>query len=257
MLELLTLMVASLLAGFIDAVVGGGGLVAVPALFGVYPQAPPATLLGTNKAAAIWGTALAARQYARRVSLRWSALIPACVVTFGGGFLGAWVVTMVSPDGLRKVLPFVLLVVLMYTLAKKEFGHTHEPGHTALTERWLIGAIGLVVGFYDGFFGPGCGSFFIFLLVRWLGYDFLTASSNAKVLNTATNLAALILFALKGHVWWHTALPMALANMMGSVAGAHMSLKHGTHFVRITFIVVVSLLILKTAWDAWLRTYFL
>jgi uncharacterized protein len=111
----------------------------------------------------------------------------------------------------------------------------------------------LMVGFYDGFFGPGTGSFFVFLMVRWLGYDFLNASASAKLLNTATNLAALLLFALKGHVWWHLALPMAVANIIGSLLGTHLALKHGTGFVRTVFIGVVSALILKTAYDAFMR----
>jgi uncharacterized membrane protein YfcA len=113
--------------------------------------------------------------------------------------------------------------------------------------------MGLMVGFYDGFFGPGTGSFFVFLMVRWLGYDFLNASASAKLLNTATNLAALLLFALKGHVWWHLALPMAVANIIGSLLGTHLALKHGTGFVRTVFIGVVSALILKTAYDAFMR----
>jgi uncharacterized membrane protein YfcA len=113
--------------------------------------------------------------------------------------------------------------------------------------------IGALVGFYDGFFGPGTGSFFVFLIVRILGYDFLNASAAAKLLNTATNFAALILFAYKGYVWWHFAVVMALANVAGSLMGTHMALKHGTGFVRSAFILVVSALICKTAYDAFLR----
>jgi uncharacterized membrane protein YfcA len=123
---------------------------------------------------------------------------------------------------------------------------------------WILAAlvailIGALIGFYDGFFGPGTGSFFVFLLVRLLGYDFLHASASAKLLNTASNLAALSLFAMTGHVWWHLVLAMAVANMVGSMAGTHLALKHGTGFVRIGFLVVVSALIVKTGWDAFLR----
>jgi uncharacterized membrane protein YfcA len=122
-----------------------------------------------------------------------------------------------------------------------------------MREAGLASGIGAVVGFYDGFFGPGTGSFFVFLFVRLLGYDFLHASASAKLLNTATNLAALVLFTLKGHVWWHFALVMALANVLGSLAGTHLALKHGTGFVRKVFIVVVTALIFKTGYDAFLR----
>ena len=110
-----------------------------------------------------------------------------------------------------------------------------------------------MIGFYDGFFGPGTGSFLVFLFVRWLGYDFLNASASAKLINTATNLAALLLFAFKGYVWWHIALTLAVANVLGSLLGTHMALKHGAGFVRVVFIVVVSALILKTGSDAFLR----
>ena len=118
---------------------------------------------------------------------------------------------------------------------------------------WAICSIGLVLGFYDGFFGPGTGSFLVFALVRFLGYDFLNASASAKLLNVATNLAALILFSLKGHVWWHMALPMALANIAGSLLGTRLALKHGTGFVRVMFLLVVSALICKTSYDAFFK----
>lgn len=244
---------ASLLAGFVDAIVGGGGLVLVPALFATFPNTHPATLFGVNKSASVWGTAIATAQYSRRVQMRWQALLPAAAAGFAGSFAGAWVVTVISPEFLRKLLPFVLVAVLGYTLAKKELGKHHTPTLTGRTEMAMASAIGLVIGFYDGFFGPGTGSFFVFLFVRLLGYDFLNASASAKLLNTATNLAALILFALKGHVWWHFALALAVANVLGSVIGTHMALKHGTGFVRVVFIGVVSALILKTGYDAFLR----
>ncbi|HEX2013350.1 MAG TPA: TSUP family transporter [Roseateles sp.] len=253
MLELVTVALASLLAGFVDAVVGGGGLVLVPALFSVFPTAPPATLFGTNKGGAIWGTAWSLVQFARRVTLPWHALAPAAGAALAGSFLGAWTVTQVDPSGLRKALPLILLAVLVYTLARKDLGRTHAPRHQGTMEALLASGIGLVVGFYDGFFGPGTGSFFVFLFVRLLGFDFLHASASAKLLNTATNGAALLLFALKGHVWWQIAAVMAVTNVLGSLLGTRLALKHGAGFVRGMFVLVVSALILKTGWDAFLR----
>jgi uncharacterized membrane protein YfcA len=252
-MELIFVTGASLLAGFVDSIVGGGGLILVPALFAAFPTTHPATLFGINKGASICGTAVATAQYARRVDMRWAALLPAALVGFAGSFAGAWLVTEISPQFLRKVLPVVLLGVLLYTLAKKELGQHHAPRFSGRTEVLAACCIGLVLGFYDGFFGPGTGSFFVFLFVRWLGYDFLNASASAKLLNTATNLAALLLFAYKGHVWWHFALTMAIANVLGSVLGTHMALKHGAAFVRVVFIFVVSTLILKTGYDAFIR----
>lgn len=252
-MELLLVSLASVLAGFVDAIVGGGGLILVPALFAVFPTTHPATLFGVNKGASVWGTGIAALQYSRRVEMNWGTLLPAAAAGFTGAFLGAWTVTVISPEFLRKLLPFVLLAVLMYTLARKDMGRDHAPRLDGRTQTYVACGIGAVLGFYDGFFGPGTGSFFVFLFVRALGYDFLNASAAAKLLNTATNLAALILFAAKGHVWWHYALAMAVCNVAGSLMGTHLALKHGAGFVRVVFIFVVSALILKTGYDAFLR----
>ena len=244
---------ASLLAGFVDSIVGGGGLVLVPALFAAFASAHPATLLGVNKSASLWGTAVATVQYARRVHMPWRTLLPAGLVALASSFAGAWLVTVVSPEFLRKVLPFVLLAVLAYTLMKKELGREHAPRLRGWREAAVASAIGLVLGFYDGFFGPGAGSLLVFLFVRLLGYDFLHASASAKLLNSCSNLAALSLFAFKGHIWWHYALALALANVIGSLLGARLALKHGSGFVRAVFVLVVSALILRTAYDAFWR----
>jgi uncharacterized membrane protein YfcA len=180
-------------------------------------------------------------------------LLPAALAGLAGGFTGAWCVTVISADFLRKGLPLVLLVVLAYTLARKDLGREHAPRLAPGPERLAAMAIGLAIGFYDGFFGPGTGSFFIFLFVRVLGYDFLHASAAAKLLNVATNAAALTLFAVKGHVWWHYAVALALANIAGSLLGTRLALRHGAGFVRGMFILVVSALIFKTGYDAFLR----
>ena len=252
-MELALICLASLLAGGIDSIVGGGGLILVPALFAVYPSAAPATLFGTNKSASVWGTSIATVQYARRVQMRWAVMLPAAGAALVGAFIGAWVVTLIDPSFLRRLLPFILLAVLLYTLAKKDLGRTHAPRHAQGRETLVACAIGAVIGWYDGFFGPGTGSFFIFLFVRLLGYDFLNASASAKLLNVATNVAAIALFAMKGHVWWQIGLVMAVANVAGSLIGTRLALKHGAGFVRGVFIVVVSALILKTGYDAFLR----
>lgn len=252
-MDLLIVSLASLAAGFVDSIVGGGGLILVPALFAVFPTTHPATLFGINKGASVWGTAVATAQYARRVHLRWAALLPAAAAGFIGALTGAWLVTVISPDFLRKALPFVLLAVLLYTVLKKELGRHHAPRFTGGAETAVVCGIGAMLGFYDGFFGPGTGSFLVFLFVRWLGYDFLNASASAKLINTATNVAALALFAYKGLVWWHFALTMAVANVAGSLLGARLALKHGAGFVRLVFIGVVSALILKTGFDAFLK----
>ncbi len=250
---MLLLALASLLAGFVDSIVGGGGLILLPAMFAIFPNAQPASLFGLNKSASVWGTSIAAIQYSRRVTLNWHALLPAALTGLVGSFVGAWAVTLLSADFLRKLLPAVLVAVLVYTLMKKELGRQHAPRLAPAAERLAACTLGAVIGFYDGFFGPGTGSFFVFLFVRWLGYDFLHASASAKILNTGTNLAALLLFSLKGHVWWHYALVLAIANVAGSLVGTRLALRHGAGFVRGIFLVVVSALILKTSYDAFLR----
>ena len=252
-MELALICLASLLAGGIDSIVGGGGLILVPALFAVYPSAAPATLFGTNKSASVWGTSIATVQYARRVQMRWAVLLPAAGAALVGSFIGAWVVTLIDPSFLRRLLPFILLAVLLYTLTKKDLGRVHAPHHDGRRELWLACSIGLVIGWYDGFFGPGTGSFFIFLFVRLLGYDFLNASASAKLLNVATNVSAIALFAAKGHIWWQVGAVLAVANVVGSLIGTRLALKHGAGFVRWVFIVVVGALILKTGYDAFLK----
>jgi uncharacterized membrane protein YfcA len=187
------------------------------------------------------------------VQVQWRVILPAAAVAMMGAFSGAWLVTQISPGFMRRALPFVLLGVLGYTLMRKDMGREHAPRFEGRAELWATCGVGIVIGFYDGFFGPGTGSFFVFVLVRWLGYDFLNASVAAKVLNLSSNAAALVLFGLKGHVWWHLALPLALANVAGSLLGTRMALKHGSGFVRSMFIVVVTALIAKTSYDAFMR----
>jgi len=249
MLDLLWVTLAAGLAGFVDAIVGGGGLILLPTLFAVHPSALPATLFGTNKAAAIGGTAWACSQYARRVTMNWGTLAPAAVTALLASFAGAWLVTMVPATGLRKALPLVLLVVLLYTLWRKDLGRVHAP-HLSPRREALRGLVlGALIGFYDGFFGPGTGSFLIFLFVRCYAWDFLRASAAAKVVNVSTNLAALAWFVPVGAIMAKVAAAMAVANLAGAWVGAHLAIKNGASFVRRVFIVVVSVLIARLVWD--------
>ena len=170
-----------------------------------------------------------------------------------GSLVGAWGATLVDPALFRKLLPVLLALLLLYTLAKKDLGRSHAPRFAGIQEAWIGASIGLIIGVYDGFFGPGTGSFLVFAYVRVMGYDFLHASAAAKLINVATNLSALTLFTLKGHVWWHMALAIGLANVIGSLIGTRLALKHGAGFVRGVFILVVLSLICKTGYDTWLK----
>lgn len=247
----IVLCLAALFAGGIDAVVGGGGLIQTPALFTVFPQTAPATLFGTNKLAGIFGTATAAYSLARRVSVAWNTAIPAAVAALILSFCGAYTVTKVPADFLRKLLPFILLFVAVYTFRKKDFGSVHAPAHSGTKEKLLAVVVGGGIGFYDGFFGPGTGSFLVFLFVRIFRFDFLSASAVAKVVNVACNFSALFWFGVSGHLLWLLGLTMAICNIFGSIIGARMAMRYGSGFVRQLFLVVVTLLICKTGFDAY------
>ena len=240
---------ASLFAGFIDAVVGGGGLIQVPALFTILPRELPATLFGTNKIASVFGTANAAIGYARRVRMPWRTVLPATVAAFVFSFLGALSVAWLPREVLRPTILILLIVAAAYTFWRKEFGVVHAPRHDGRTETLLAFGIGALAGFYDGFFGPGMGSFLILLLIRVFGFDFLHASAVAKIVNVATNVAAISYFAPSGYFIAAGALVMAVGNVSGSFFGTRMALRHGSAFVRKAFLLVVCALIVKFAWD--------
>ena len=250
--QLVVATLASAAAGFVNSIAGGGGLVSVPILLGLFPAAPPAALFGTNKAAMVCGTLQAAGSYSRHVRLPWGMLGPAIGAAVAGGLAGAWLVTLVSSDWLRPLLPVLLGLVLAHTLLHREAGRVHAPRLAPRSEATVGTAIAGGLGMYDGFFGPGTGSFLIHLFVRVLGFDFLHAVAAAKVLNAATNLGALATFVWTANVWWGFALPMAVANIAGSWAGSRLALRHGSAFVRTVFIAVVAALVLKTAYDAYL-----
>ncbi len=239
-------------AGLIDAVVGGGGLIQIPLLFSALPKELPATLFGTNKFAAVFGTAFAARNYARRVEMPWRTTLPAAMAAFAFSYLGAMAVSWL-PVKLLRPLIFVLLVgAAAYTYARKDFGSLHQPQHTGHQEFAYALSVGGAIGFYDGFFGPGTGSFLIFLFIRFFGFDFLHASAAAKVVNVATNVAALTFFVPNGYLLPVLAILMGAFNILGSLVGTHLALRHGNGFVRKLFLAVVIGLILKFAYDTFI-----
>ena len=248
MIDVALLVGAAFLAGLVDAVVGGGGLIQIPVLFSVFPREIPATLLGTSKLAGIFGTGAAAVNYARRVRVAWSAAAPAAAAAFALSFAGAYTVTKVPADFVRLLLPCVLVAVASFR--KKDFGSVHAPVHSDNAERLLAIGMGACIGFYDGFFGPGTGSFLIFLFVRFFGFDFLSASAAAKIVNVACNFSALIWFGYSGHLMWQIGLLMAVCQVAGSLVGTRLAIKNGSAFVRKLFLVVVSGLIVKTGFDA-------
>ena len=245
---LLILGVGALFAGFIDSVVGGGGLIQIPVLFTTLSSEVPATLFGTNKIASIFGTGNAAFRYMQRVRIPWRTLVPATLAAFVFAFLGAMSVAWLPRELLRPLILVLLIVSAAYTFWRKDFGHV-EARALVPADRWRAALLGLVIGFYDGFFGPGTGSFLIFGFVRLFGMDFIRASASAKVINAATNVSAIAFFASHGPILWLVALVMAVCNLAGAQVGTALALRRGAGFVRQAFLLVVTVLIGKLAWD--------
>ena len=249
----LALGLAAFFAGFVDSIVGGGGLIQLPALFTAFPATSPATLFGTNKLASVIGTSSAAIQYSRRVAIPWRVAGPGAVAALVGSWYGARAVAYLDPSVLRPLILVLLVLVAVYTFMRKDLGSaSNEPEHGRRSAALAV-AIGGVIGFYDGFFGPGTGSFLIFLFIRLLGMDFLRASVSAKILNVATNLAAIAFFVGNVELMWKLAALMAACNLCGAVLGSRMALRHGAGFVRRMFLGVVLVLIARLTYDTFLR----
>ncbi len=247
--DVLALCLFAFLAGGLDAIVGGGGLVQLPALLVVLPQAPVVALLGTNKLASVVGTASAAVTYNRRISVDRATAARMAVAAFLGSAGGALLATQVGSDALKPLVLAALFYVFVYTLGRPSLGEVEKLRLRAGAQRTVALGGGALIGFYDGFIGPGTGSFLVFLLVGAVGLSFLHASATAKVVNTATNLAALALFAAGGHVLWALGAAMAASNLAGSQVGTRLAIRRGSGWVRRVFIVVVSVLIARLAFD--------
>jgi len=253
---LLLLCLFAFLAGYVDAMVGGGGLILLPALLILQPHLGLAQVLATNKTASFCGTTVAAARYIRKVQIDWKHLYLSIIAAFIGGFSGAVLVSFIRKEQFVPIIITALIIVLFYTLFKRELG-LHETEKLTSKKRRYLYAIGTgaILGFYEGLIGPGTGSFLIFAFVILFGYNFLHASANAKVVNWIASLGALCFFLAKSYIVWQVALPIAFANMMGNYAGSHTALRKGSKFIRIVFIVVVVALIIKLGFD-YLRLLF-
>ena len=249
-LEVGLVLLAAFAAGVIDAMAGGGGLIQVPALFAAFPNAPHTQLLGTGKVAGLAGASSAALRYLRHVRLDTRLVGVAAASAFACALLGAGLATLVAPAKFRALVPLLLTVVLAYTLLHRDFGLEHRPRGQGPRGRALGAAGAGLIGLYDGFFGPGTGSFLVFLFIRGFGLDFLHASASAKVVNVAANVAAILLFGITGQLMWLLGLAMAVCNVTGAQVGSHLAIRRGSGFVRVVFLLVVGSLIAKTAWDA-------
>lgn len=249
MTEVALLALAALLAGFIDAVAGGGGLVQVPALLTALPLETPATVFGTNKVSSILGTGNAAWRYVTRIALPWGIALPAAASAFAFSFVGAATVAWLPREVVRPLVLVLMVVVVSYTVVRPEFGRLPTRELPRRRVRPLALASGAALGFYDGFFGPGAGSFMIFAFIGLFGLDFLRASAAAKLVNLSTNAAALTFFIPAGNVLWGIGLTMAVFNIIGAAIGARLALRHGSGFVRWVFLAVSVALTGKFGYD--------
>lgn len=236
---------AGLSAGFIDSIAGGGGLISVPAL--LWAGLPPQMALGTNKFQSSCGTLMAVRRYAQAGLVNWKDMRAVIVITFSAAVLGTLTVTMVSNDVLKKIVPWMLLAVAGYTLLSPRLGHHARRARLAAVPFAFLG--GSLLGFYDGFFGPGTGSFWTIACVTLLGLELTRATAYTKVVNLASNLASLLVFILAARVRYDVGAVMIAGQLVGARLGSGLVIRHGAPFIRIVFLVVVFALVVKLLWD--------
>lgn len=252
-LVIISLIVFSFVAGFIDAVVGGGGLISIPALLISMPTTPLATLFGTNKIAALSGTSIAAYQYSKRIKFDYKLLLTVSFFAFIASFIGAKAVSQIKVETLKPVILVILILIAIYTFIKKDLGAIQTKKLSSNKQILFGSLIGIIVGFYDGFFGPGTGSFFVLGFVVILGFEFVNASAYSKIINCMTNLSALIVFIKDGNYILEIAILMAVFNIIGSAIGSRIALKKGNGFVRIIFLVIVCIMILRYGYDVFVN----
>jgi len=230
-------------------VVGGGGLIQIPVALIMLPQYSVATVIGTTKLPSFTGTCFAAYKYSRHVPLNFRHLAIMASIALPMAFLGSRMLTLVHNEFMKPFLLVVLTLVAVYTYTKKNFGEHSEKDHTERQHIIYASLTSFVIGFYDGFIGPGTGSFLILSFVTLLGYDFMKASATAKFINLATNIGSIILFAISGNIIYEIALPMMAANGFGGFLGARLAILRGNKFIRVFFLCVVMATIIRFAWD--------
>lgn len=238
--------------GMIDAAVGGGGLVQVPALLHALPQHSLSTVFGTNKLAVLAGNVSSIFSYVKRIKIVWKLMLPTMLSAFVFSFLGAFSVSLVPKAIMEYFVFFVLVVMAVYTFAKKDLGLVHSDAQCGSKEVLIGIFFGGIIGFYDGVFGPGSGSFLLFIFVKYFGYDFLNASASAKLVNLGTFSAALLFFIPSGHVLWVIGGLVAVCNMAGALTGTFLALRYGSGLIRILFLFLLVFLIGRMGLSIWL-----
>ena len=241
----LFLLAASFFAGFIDSIAGGGGLIQLPALLIGLPKSETAEVLGTNKLSAVFGTTTAAALYRKQIKPDPKILIAMGLPAFLGSAGGAVLASKIPTSSMRPMVLVLLIIVAVYTWFKPDLGKFENLRHLPKRRVQIAAIAGVVIGFYDGVFGPGTGSFLMLILVASLGYAFITASAIAKVVNVATNVGAIMVFGINGAVLWQIGIILGIANITGAVIGARLAIKGGSTLVRKVFLLVTVALIVK------------
>jgi uncharacterized membrane protein YfcA len=249
---LIILCIVAFFAGFVDAIVGGGGLIQTPAGLILLPNEPVARVIGSLKVPAFTGTFFAARNYLKLVKIPLPRLLLFTSVAFIAAFTGSFCLTKMSSQFMKPVLIVVLLIIALYTYFKKDLGL--KAAFTEVNFPWYKGvAICVGLGFYDGFIGPGAGALLVLAFISSLGFDFLQANAHAKVVNLATNLGSIFLFILKGSILWSIAIPMAFCNALGGILGSKMAINKGNKFIRTLFLLVIIGTLCRLGYDVFLR----
>lgn len=241
----LFLLAASFFAGFIDSIAGGGGLIQLPALLIGLPKSETAEVLGTNKLSSIFGTSTAAVLYRKQIKPDPKVLLAMGVPALLGSAGGAMLASKIPTSSMRPMVLVLLIVVAIYTWFKPDLGKFENLRHLPRRRVQIAALAGVIIGFYDGIFGPGTGSFLMLILVASLGYAFITASAIAKVVNVATNVGAILVFGINGAVIWQIGIIMGVANISGAIIGARLAIKGGSTLVRKVFLLVTMALIVK------------
>jgi uncharacterized membrane protein YfcA len=241
----LFLLVASFFAGFIDSIAGGGGLIQLPALLIGLPKSDTAEVLGTNKLSSIFGTSTAAALYRKQIKPDPKVLLAMGLPALLGSAGGAMLASKIPTSSMRPMVLVLLIIVAVYTWFKPDLGKFENLRHLPKRRIQIAALAGVIIGFYDGIFGPGTGSFLMLILVASLGYAFITASAIAKVVNVATNVGAIFVFGINGAVIWQIGIIMGVANISGAIIGARLAIKGGSTLVRKVFLLVTLALIVK------------
>ncbi len=251
--EIIILCAGAFAAGFIDSIIGGGGLIQTPVTLVTLPQYPLASLLGTTKIPSIFGTSIAALQYSLKVKIQWQLMALMCSIALAGAYAGYKTVSVINNSFMKPVIFCMLIIVAIYTYTKKDFGIAAAKTINKKKEITYAAAFALLIGFYDGFIGPGAGSFMILFFISVLGFDFLKASAHSKLVNVSTNFGSILFFSGNGNILYQYAIPMAVCNFTGSLIGSRLAILKGNKFIRVFFLLIIAGTIIRFGYDIFFK----